>query len=134
MPNFIRCIHVQDNSPVPVADVPTVRRLAEQQVDEWQEKKLKPLYDVSQIFDCPERILRLAMTGIVKEPEILLDKGTGEFLELKVRGTKLPNRFMMVGVHWMLVTQDAADWARSQLSGRTITGLGKIKNETASGR
>ena len=66
------------------------------------------------------------MEGIVEKPVIVFDKATGEFFEVKVRGPKLLNRFTMAGVEWVLVTPEAEDWARSRVSGRAITGSGKI--------
>src|SRR5580658_4994316 len=97
MPAYIRTIRIFDSSPVPTASVHTVRRLVKEQIRQWQHKKLKPFNHISEIFDCPERLLRLVKEGIIEKPEIVLDKGTGEFLESKVRGTRIPNRFTMAG-------------------------------------
>lgn len=88
--------------------------------------RTRRLTSLSEIMECPQRVLRLVPEEHVHvQAPMFWDRATGEFLIFKGRLSQL-NKMGEAGVDTIDVTPAAEDWARSQLSGRLLRSNGVI--------
>jgi hypothetical protein len=126
--DFIKFLKNEAKIPKVVLDRDGIERQAKAWSLEWRARGLRPLQDVKEIFDEPQRVARLGIEGGLQTRHVVLfDKACNEFLEVRVRGVKLLNRLSMAGTGWVIVNRAAEDWARENLSGRVVRANGSIE-------